>query len=124
MTKGTKYEYPIVIGAFAFSPNSSAMSSRYCYPGSLDPRKIKNKIVLCEQMHSSYIAIQSKTVYDAGGKGMISFAALDGLTQSPQTPSFYYVPSIQIDAYSAIKIKNYIESSKNKKYGFAFLFAI
>ncbi len=88
-----------------------AGTSDLCLADSLDPAKVKGKIVLCRRGGNGRVA-KSEEVFRAGGKGMILFNASDDDNLFTDN---HWVPSVHIDLTEGLQIKQYIAESRRPK---------
>lgn len=84
--------------------------SRQCLPGSLDPEKVKGKVVLCMRGIGMRVR-KGKEVKRAGGAGFI----LGNTAASGDELSFdvHVLPGTAVSSDDANKIIQYIKSTKN-----------
>lgn len=75
----------------------------YCVEDSLDPKKVKGKIVLCELEESGADSVVSR----AGGMGTI----LDG-SVNPDTAQIFMAPGTMVNMTTAKIISKYIQSTR------------
>ena len=77
-----------------------------CEAGKLDPAKVTGKIVLCEG--SRLRAARGKAVLNAGGVGMVLYAA-----DSPQMQfsDNHYLPAVHLPRVSGLAVKAYIDAA-------------
>jgi len=81
---------------------------RLCFPGALDPRKVKGKIVACLSGTNKPLE-KGETVRIAGGVGMILSNAPEGDTEI--TPQIYSLPATHLNALDGAAVFNYIKST-------------
>ncbi|KAA8533791.1 hypothetical protein F0562_031308 [Nyssa sinensis] len=96
--------FPLIWGGDAanFSANALSLDSRYCFPGEMDSRKVKGKIVLCEGFWDG------SGILLADGLGIIM------PTQSFNDFAFSFPLSATLISQEDItKVLEYIRSSKN-----------
>jgi hypothetical protein len=86
-----------------------AANSEFCVLGSLDPARVAGKIVLCKRGINGRVE-KGLAVYQAGGKGMILYNAVD--TDNLFTDN-HWVPTLHIDFTPGLEIKSYIARSAN-----------
>lgn len=98
ITPGTKRKLPLVDAEFA--------GGDLCVPGTLDPAKVRGKIVLCRRGEVGR-ADKSYAVWLAGGAGMILYENSDDNNLFSDT---HWVPTVHIDMTPGLKIKQYIAS--------------
>lgn len=103
VTKGTGVA-PIIDGARAGLAGQA--NPGLCIEGSLDPAKVKGKIVLCERGQNGRIA-KSGEVKRAGGVGMVLFNAVDVDTMFSDN---FFVPTVMIDKSPGEKIRIWVNS--------------
>ena len=86
-------------------------NAELCLAGSLDEAKVEGKIVLCKRGGSGRVE-KSRTVFDAGGAGMILYNATD--TDNLFTDNFF-LPTVMVDQSVGLKAKNYIAQNRNPR---------
>ncbi|KAL3576971.1 hypothetical protein D5086_022254 [Populus alba] len=104
----TKY-YPIVYSVDAKAANASAHLAQICYPESLDPTKVRGKIVYCLAGMIRGIE-KSLVVAQAGGVGMIlayQFADSSSIRQD------FFVPNSVVSGIDGLSVLSYIYSTKS-----------
>eukprot|EP00897_Mesotaenium_endlicherianum_P006151 jgi/Mesen1/5564/ME000280S04686 len=116
LTGGTlpaKKLLPIVYGATAADPNFEAATAQLCTRGSLDPKKVKGKIVFCDRGINLRVA-KSVEVKRAGGAGMIlaNIAGGGELT----TPEIHAVPTVQLGAAAGALVRAYFKTRSPTAY--------
>ncbi|MEV5966914.1 S8 family serine peptidase [Kribbella sp. NPDC051952] len=79
-----------------------------CQPGTLDPAKVKGKIVVCDRGVSDR-ADKSKQVKAAGGVGMI----LVNITPGTLDADLHAVPTVHLDDKAAPEVKAYVGGTAN-----------
>ncbi|WJZ96090.1 hypothetical protein VitviT2T_014811 [Vitis vinifera] len=100
--------YPLVYSVDARAPNASARDAQLCFVGSLDPEKVKGKIVYC-LIGLNEIVQKSWVVAQAGGIGMILANRLSTSTLIPQA---HFVPTSYVSAADGLAILLYIHITK------------
>nr|APH81258.1 subtilisin-like serine protease A [Hevea brasiliensis] len=98
--------YPLVYSVDAKAANVSALSAQSCSPESLDPEKVKGKIVYC--LHAS--VEMSWVVAQAGGVGVI---LADQLPQATISPQAHFLPTAHVSAADGLSILAYIYSTRH-----------
>ncbi|KAM7265465.1 hypothetical protein ACFE04_003148 [Oxalis oulophora] len=102
--------YPLVFGKDAAAPFTPAKEARTCYPGSLDTKKVKGKIVVCVGSDPSLPRkIVKLIVEDAKAEGLI-FVNDDFLGIPFDSGVF---PFVEVGNSVGYKILKYINSTKN-----------
>ncbi|KAK9268011.1 hypothetical protein L1049_010450 [Liquidambar formosana] len=110
-SKLEKKMYPLVYAADVVVPEVPKNGTAgQCLPGSLSPEKAKGKIVLCLRGDGTRVG-KGKEVKRAGGAGFI-------LGNSPAnggeiTVDAHVLPATAVSSDDAIRILNYINSTKN-----------
>ncbi|XP_057980301.1 subtilisin-like protease SBT4.14 [Malania oleifera] len=94
---------PLVRGIDIAKDSSSKESARFCYENSLDPAKVKGKIIYCERDGQT-----DMTVKTLGGVGAI----IDDPSDS-ESATIYVTPAIAVNATVAKSIDTYIDSTKS-----------
>ncbi|KAJ6885835.1 hypothetical protein NC651_026483 [Populus alba x Populus x berolinensis] len=101
--------YPIVYSVDAKAANASAQLAQICYPESLDPTKVRGKIVYClggviPDVENSLVVAQ------AGGVGMI---LADQSADSLSIRQGFFVPTSVVSAIDGLSVLSYIYSTKS-----------
>lgn len=97
-------------GDAAEESNNNKSLSSLCKEGSLDPKKVTGKIVLCERGDNPRVA-KGAVVKQAGGVGMIlSNTASDG---EGLIPDAHLLPADGVGSSAGNSIRSYIKSTKN-----------
>ncbi|EEF37350.1 Xylem serine proteinase 1 precursor, putative [Ricinus communis] len=104
-----KKYYPLIYSGNAKAANASVSHARFCVPGSLEPTKMKGKIVYCERglipdLQKSWVVAQ------AGGVGMILANQFPTENISPQA---HFLPTSVVSADDGLSILAYIYSTKS-----------
>ncbi|XP_042518868.1 subtilisin-like protease SBT5.3 [Macadamia integrifolia] len=102
--------YPLVCSVDARARNATKHAAKLCHIGSLDPKKVKGKIVVC--LWSPIQRLENgKEVADAGGIGMI--LVNDISTGYETIPDLYVLPTSHISSDDGLTLSSYINSTKN-----------
>ncbi|XP_060199858.1 CO(2)-response secreted protease-like [Lycium barbarum] len=104
--------YPLISGDLAKSGDNdvSAENARSCVPDSLDEKKVKGKIVLCDNRDGEYsVSMKLSEVRSKGGVGFI-LVDDDARTVAPKFKSF---PAAVVTEKDSNEILTYINSTKN-----------
>ncbi|CAM8955761.1 unnamed protein product [Rhodiola kirilowii] len=104
----TKNFYPMIDGASA--PVNSSASAALCKTGSLDPTKVKGKIVLCRRGGNGRLE-KGQVVQAAGGVGMI--LANDELNGNALLADAHFLPASHITYKDGLDVIAYINKTKN-----------
>lgn len=86
--------------------SASESSTALCAPGSLDPAKVTDTIVVCQRGVYDRVA-KSAEVERAGGVGMV----LVNITEGSLDADFHAVPSIHLSHVDAPKVYDHLESA-------------
>ncbi|GAB2277717.1 hypothetical protein Dimus_012420 [Dionaea muscipula] len=107
LTRSSKY--PLAFArdvADDFTPPSEASN---CYPGSLNPKKVAGKIIVClDNYPSTSVRIKKLVVEDAGARGVICISQ----TQKGVPFDSGAFPCAKVGDTAGIQILNYINSTK------------
>lgn len=103
---GTLGDTPLVDAEFA---GLDGVNAELCLPDTLDPAVVEGTIVLCKRGAIGRAA-KGKSVFDAGGAGMVLYNASD--VDSLFTDS-HFVPAVHIDLTPGLAIKEYIASASD-----------
>ncbi|RZC72735.1 hypothetical protein C5167_048215 [Papaver somniferum] len=96
---------PLISGADAgFNKSDDPSESSYCSDDSLDPKKVKGKVVLCELQSWGVDSVVAK----AGGTGTL----LDS-SQNPDTAQIFMASGTVINETLTKMVKNYIKSTRS-----------
>lgn len=106
VTKGTD-KLPMIDAARAGAAGKA--DPGMCVEGSLDPAKVKGKIVLCERGINGRVA-KGQEVARAGGAGMVLFNAVDTDTMFSDT---HFIPTVMIDKTPGEQIRAWVNSQSN-----------
>nr|XP_034891581.1 subtilisin-like protease SBT5.3 [Populus alba] len=105
----TKY-YPIVYSVDAKAANASSQLAQICYPESLDPTKVRGKIVYCLAGVMPDHVEKSLVVAQAGGVGMI---LADQSADSSSIHQGFFVPTSVVSGIDGLSVLSYIYSTKS-----------
>ncbi|KAM5557197.1 subtilisin-like protease SBT1.3 [Rosa sericea] len=115
MKLDTKKLYPVVLaGGNSSSPNPSSL----CLEGTLDPRKVKGKIVICDRGISPRVQ-KGDVVKNAGGVGMI--LANTASNGEELVADCHLIPAVAVGENEAKSIKHYALTSPKAKATLAFV---
>ncbi|KAA8515017.1 hypothetical protein F0562_018196 [Nyssa sinensis] len=108
-----KKMYPLVYAAQVVAPDvPKNYIAGQCLPGSLSPEKAKGKIVLCLRGNGTRIG-KGEEVKRAGGVGFV--LGNIPLVGAEIEPDPHLLPATAVDSNNAIKILNYINSTKKPR---------
>ncbi|CAN8312670.1 unnamed protein product [Cochlearia groenlandica] len=102
--------YPLIHGKSAKKADASEGTARTCESGSLDPDKVKGKIVLCENVDGSYYASNAKD--EVKSKGGIGCIFVDDRSRAVAS-AYGAFPTTVIDSKEADEIFSYLNSTKD-----------
>ncbi|CAA0812414.1 CO(2)-response secreted protease [Striga hermonthica] len=104
--------YPLIYGATAASNHHNRHNARYhCYPGSLDHRQVKGKILLCIDDDEDDYGTEEKfeSLKEQGGVGII--AINDIFRRVPLSYGTYAIAVVSKE--DGARIRTYINSNRN-----------
>lgn len=101
---------PLVRAEDVRASNASEGDARACAPGSLDPNKVKGKIVVCIRMGVIPRLVMGLTVQDAGGAGMVLANGEGASNDLPLDPHF--IPAVDISYSDSLTVFSYLNSTK------------
>ncbi|XP_047081192.1 subtilisin-like protease SBT5.3 [Lolium rigidum] len=107
--KGKKF-YPLIDSAQAAAPGRSQDEAQICLPGSLDPKKVKGKIVVCLRGTNARVA-KGVTVLQAGGVGMV--LANDASSGNDVIADAHLLPATHISYRDGLLLYSYLKSTKS-----------
>ncbi|KAI9391548.1 hypothetical protein POPTR_007G102250v4 [Populus trichocarpa] len=102
--------YPLINSVDAKAANVSSNQAKYCSIGSLDPLKVKGKIVYCTRNEDPDIVEKSLVVAQAGGVGVI--LANQFITEQI-LPLAHFVPTSFVSADDGLSILTYVYGTKS-----------
>lgn len=103
-------DYSLVHGESAKAISASLDDARKCHPNSLDEKKVKGKIVLCDGIDDVYLTgFKVQLVKDAGGIGLVHVTNQD-LTMATNSVDF---PATDVNPKDAATLLQYVNSTKN-----------
>ncbi|KAI9394217.1 hypothetical protein POPTR_005G067200v4 [Populus trichocarpa] len=100
--------YPLINSVDVKAANVSSHLAKHCLVGSLDPVKVKGKIVYCTR-DEVFDGEKSLVVAQSGGVGMI---LADQFMFSVVDPIAHFVPTSVVSAVDGLSILSYIYSTK------------
>ncbi|XP_038970809.1 subtilisin-like protease SBT5.3 [Phoenix dactylifera] len=102
--------YPLISGADAKKANVSAADAQLCFMDSLDPNKVKGKIVACLR---GIIARMEKgaAVLRAGGAGMVLINDKQDGNSLLSDP--YILPALMVTHRDGVALRKYMDSTKS-----------
>ncbi|KAJ8769977.1 hypothetical protein K2173_009059 [Erythroxylum novogranatense] len=107
--------HPLVYAPDVKTNNASANEALGCSPGSLDPAKVKGKIVTCRQIGLSSADVEmSLVVSQAGGIGMIGLRG-EYIYQLIRANPYYIPTSSLLTEAESLSILVYLNSTKSPK---------
>lgn len=102
--------YPVISSAEATAANASRDDAQLCYLGSLDPKKVKGKIVVCLRGTNARVE-KGEAVLQAGGAGMI--LANDHTTEDEIIADAHVLPATHISYSEGLQVFSYLKSNKS-----------
>ncbi|VAH24869.1 unnamed protein product [Triticum turgidum subsp. durum] len=111
LSSSTDQPYAMISGEKANAAGQSAANSSLCMPGSLDPAKVRGKIVVCTRGSNGRVA-KGEVVKDAGGVGMVlcnAAASGDDVSADP-----HIIPAAHCSYSQCIDIFKYLQEIKTR----------
>ncbi|XBH62194.1 subtilisin-like protease SBT5.3 [Aegilops tauschii subsp. strangulata] len=105
-----KESYPMIDSAEAAAPGRAVDDAKICLQGSLDPEKVKGKIVVCLRGTSARVA-KGLTVLQAGGAAMV--LANDAASGNEIIADAHLLPATHIRHSDGLTLYNYLKSAKS-----------
>ncbi|XP_045792075.1 subtilisin-like protease SBT5.3 [Trifolium pratense] len=105
-----KKSYPLISGADAKADNVSAVDAVLCKEGTLDPHKVKGKIVVCLRGESSRVE-KGMQASKAGAIGMV--LVNDAASGGEVIADPHVLPATHINFTEGVNIFSYINSTKS-----------
>ncbi|MGI5245936.1 S8 family serine peptidase [Dactylosporangium sp. CA-139066] len=93
---------PLVDSAGAGLAGAAPDKVELCYPGALDPARVKGRIVLCKRGVNPRVD-KSVAVRDAGGVGMILYNP----SENSLNADYHVIPTVHVDQAAGAAIKAY-----------------
>ncbi|KAH7684215.1 Tripeptidyl-peptidase II protein [Dioscorea alata] len=104
--------YPMINSVNAKAKNATEHAANLCMVNSLDPEKVKGKIVVCLRGKSERM-LKGIVVQKAGGAGMI--IANDEGNADDIEGDAHFIPAINIGYSDGLDLYSYLNSSKSPK---------
>lgn len=95
----------VILSADAAQADADPTAATLCGPDTLSPRKVTNRIVVCDRGTYDRVA-KSAEVERAGGAGMV----LVNPTPNSLDADFHAVPTVHLDTAAGNKVKQYVEA--------------
>ncbi|XP_040377435.1 subtilisin-like protease SBT5.3 [Oryza brachyantha] len=102
--------YAMIDSSRAAAPNRTQNESRLCMLGSLDPAKVKGKIVVCLRGVNPRVE-KGEAVREAGGAGMV--LANDATTGNEIIADAHVLPATHVKFSDGQRIFSYLKKTKN-----------
>ncbi|OIV92857.1 hypothetical protein TanjilG_00991 [Lupinus angustifolius] len=104
---------------FVYAGNvSNGKDGNLCMPGSLVPKKVKGKVVLCDRGSNARVE-KGFVVKSAGGLGMVEANAVKNGEELVADPHF--LPALEVGAQSGNALRKYVSSDPNATVKFRFI---
>ncbi|KAJ0988187.1 hypothetical protein J5N97_006543 [Dioscorea zingiberensis] len=107
-----KKDYPMITGKDAKAPNAAVESAADCTRGSLDPEKVKGKIVVCIK-NITRGSLKGEAVKEAGGAGLVIVNIDTEFDDNENYASLHVIPATHITVADAPKLLAYLNSTKS-----------
>lgn len=101
--------YPMIDSAQAAAPNRTQDEARLCFMGSLDPEKVKGKIVVCLRGVNPRVE-KGEAVRQAGGVGMV--LANNATSGNEIIADAHVLPATHITFHDGLLLFSYLKSTK------------
>ncbi|KAL2610347.1 hypothetical protein R1flu_028920 [Riccia fluitans] len=102
--------YPLIDGASAPAPGGNSSTSKYCLANSLDPAKVKGKIVACLRGVTARVD-KSYQVKVAGGIGVVLINPPENGNELLADP--HVLPALSLGYEAGQEVYKYIKSTRN-----------
>ncbi|XP_038982926.1 subtilisin-like protease SBT5.4 isoform X2 [Phoenix dactylifera] len=102
--------YPMISSKEARASNASAHDAELCYLGSLDPEKVRGKIVVCLNGITARVE-KGEAVLQAGGSGMV--LVNDQSSVNEIIADAHVLPATHISYNDGFSLFSYLESTKS-----------
>uniref|UniRef100_A0A0E0CHD0 Subtilisin-like protease n=1 Tax=Oryza meridionalis TaxID=40149 RepID=A0A0E0CHD0_9ORYZ len=102
--------FPMIDSSLAASPNRTQNESQLCFMGSLDPEKVKGKIVVCLRGVNPRVE-KGEAVLEAGGAGMV--LANDVTTGNEIIADAHVLPATHIKFSDGQILFSYLKNTKS-----------
>jgi subtilisin family serine protease len=107
---GKKVTFPSIYAGDAAA--AGAVDAQLCMPGTLDPKKVRGHIVVCDRGINARTE-KSQVVKDAGGKGMV-LVNVPGEADSLDN-DFHVVPTVHLASAHREAVLAYVQGGKDRK---------
>ncbi|XP_050228225.1 subtilisin-like protease SBT5.4 [Mercurialis annua] len=102
--------FPLITGLMAKAANASSLNAELCEPGSLDPTKVKGKIVACLRGENARVD-KGRNAAEAGAVGMI--LCNDKMNGNDIVADPHVLPATHISYTDGLAVVSYINNSSN-----------
>ncbi|WJX36064.1 hypothetical protein P8452_23981 [Trifolium repens] len=103
-------DYPLITGESAKAAKADLAEARQCHPDSLDKKKVKGKIVICDGINDFYgTIIKMDTVKEVGGIGLVHITDLQGAL----VENYKDFPATIVRSKNAATLLQYVNSTSN-----------
>ncbi|OAY72594.1 Subtilisin-like protease SBT5.3, partial [Ananas comosus] len=102
--------YPIISSKDAKAANQSGNDAELCFLGSLDPEKVKDKIVVCLRGVNARVE-KGEAVLEAGGAGMV--LANNVMTGNEISADAHFLPATHITYSDGKVLFSYLQSTQS-----------
>ncbi|KAK9155619.1 hypothetical protein Sjap_003099 [Stephania japonica] len=103
-------KYPLISGLDAPAPNASASDAQICMIGSLDPKKVKGKVVICLRGGNGRVE-KGAAAELAGAAGMI--LCNDEFSGDEIIADAHLLPASHINLKDGLEVYKYVYNAKN-----------
>ncbi|KAK7246045.1 hypothetical protein RIF29_40902 [Crotalaria pallida] len=106
--------YPLISAKEAKAVNVSSGKAELCKVGTLDPRKVKGKILVCLRGENARVE-KSLVALEAGAAGMILYNNAHDAYDFELFTDPHFLPSVELAYKDGLALVAYIDSTKNPK---------
>ncbi|KAI9122497.1 hypothetical protein K1719_006337 [Acacia pycnantha] len=104
--------YPIIAGAEARRANSTIGDANFCLLGTIDPKKVKGKILVCKTDDDEFSADRMEQGFEANQTGAAAMI-LGGNKAMNERPVKHLLPAVHIKYQDSLALFAYLKSTKN-----------
>ncbi|PNT66107.1 hypothetical protein BRADI_3g07280v3 [Brachypodium distachyon] len=108
-TLNQKTPYPMIDSTQAAAPGRSEDEAQLCLKGSLDPKKVHGKIVVCLRGDNARVA-KGEVVHEAGGAGMV--LANDASSGNEIISDPHVLPATHVGFHDGLLLFSYLKIDK------------
>ncbi|KAE9594786.1 putative tripeptidyl-peptidase II [Lupinus albus] len=104
--------YPLISAKHAKAANASDANAELCKVGTIDPRKVKGKILVCLRGENARVE-KGLVALEAGAAGMILYNDAHDVYDFDLTSDPHFLPAVELTYEDGLALVAYINSTRN-----------